>query len=258
MLGNNGNEPDQNAQRVEKTVQQHEKPERIRRRKEYMLNFPSGEFKLSFIEPTTFVYHDQKDLPHGNFTIHELINYIAGQNITETARKLIEMSICVIKDTKPYNKVTLNVRSPFMCDIEIVNVLNRWLKQTEATYKDKSNLEQIALRKFTCQILEHTLHLISIASKNIGNSSEEQKKALMRLSSEILFRLTTIVQNETVTYIDMYEKLKETIDLTKEVKEKLVQQVEKDVKETPNLDDKKKDEQIKHVTEQNIRNSVRY
>jgi hypothetical protein len=253
MLGNNGIEPDQKVPNVVQPVQQ-EKVERIRRRKEYILNFPNGEFKLTFIEPTTFVYHDQKGSPFGNFTVHELINYVAGNNLTPTAKKLIEMSICVIKESKPYNKISLNTRSPFMRDIEIINVLNRWMKQSEATYNDKPAIEQMAIRKFTCQILEHTLHLISIASKNIGSSSDEQKKSLMRLSSEILFRLTTIIQNETSEYINKYEKLKETIELTKEVKDKLVNQVEKtDIKEEP-----KKEDQMKPITEQNIRNSVRY
>lgn len=218
MLGNVGN-----IEQTQPQIQQEqpEKQERIRRRKEYILNFPNGEFKLTFVEPTSFIFKDQKDMPFGNFTIHDLINYVAGKSVTSTARKLIEMSICSIKDTKPYNKVVLTNRSPFLNDTEIIVVLNRWLKQADASYKDKTLDEQLAIRKFICQLLEHSLKIIAIVSKKLDGTSDDLKKKLMRYSTEILYRLTTIVQSETSECMEKYGQLKESVELMKNIKEKM-------------------------------------
>lgn len=240
MIGNFDNE-----EIVEERVD--EKQSRIRHRKEYSLHYPTGDIRLSFIDDNAFVFHDVSGAFIGKITINDLIQYVTlygyaiksksfgydkdtsdavakKNHIEPNTAKLIEMTVCTIRDTKDKsNNIFLNQKSPFLNDIEILVVLNRWFRRVDGSIKDMPENEQHIIRKFICQILEHSLKVIAVISRSLhqSESSNELKKKLMRYSSEILFRLTTIVNTETNICLDKYNKLRDTSDMLQSIEQKI-------------------------------------
>lgn len=221
MIGNFDNEPvgEHNVPQIE------EKQTRIRHRKDYLLHYPSGNIILSFSEDSAFLFRDTSSAFIGKITIPDLVQFITKKNTLEpNIVKLIEMTICTIRETKSsLNNIFLNQKSPFLNDIEILVVLNRWFRRIDGSIKDMPDNEQHIVRKFICQLLEHSLKVISIISRSLqqSDSSTDLKKKLMRYSSEILFRLTTIVNTETISCLEKYNKIHDTSDLLQNIEQKI-------------------------------------
>jgi hypothetical protein len=223
MIGNFDNEPveEHNAPQNIET----QKQSRIRHRKDYSLHYPTGNIILSFHDDSAFLFRDVSGAFMGKITIPDLVQYVTKKDTLEpNIIKLIEMTICTKRETRnSLNNIFLNQKSPFLNDIEILVVLNRWFRRTDGSIKDMPDNEQHIVRKFICQLLEHSLKVIAIISRSLqqSDSSTELKKKLMRYSSEILFRLTTIVNTETLNCLEKYNKIKDTSDLLQTIEQKI-------------------------------------
>lgn len=223
MIGNFDNEPVE--EHIVPQIEDIQKQSRIRHRKDYSLHYPTGNIILSFNEDNAFLFRDMSGAFMGKITIPDLVQFVTKKNTLEpNIIKLIEMTICTIRETKnSLNNIFLNQKSPFLNDIEILVVLNRWFRRIDSSIKNMPDTEQHIVRKFICQILEHSLKVISIISRSLqhSDSSTELKKKLMRYSSEILFRLTTIVNTETMSCLEKYHKIRDTSDSLQTIEQKI-------------------------------------
>jgi len=183
------------------------KQSRIRRHKEYELDFPQGILKLSFKDDNTFVFNSKSNKVIGSFTIDNIINYLLKKDVDHVIKKLINLILC--KESG-----ILNYKSPFINDVEILMILNRWFKRFDATIKDMNDTDRKLIRKFICHILEHSMDVIAHVSKRLSTANEdsEVKKKLMRYGSEILFRLTSIVQIETHECLEQCTQIQSSYD----------------------------------------------
>lgn len=213
-------------------------------KKEYEFHFTSRDVKLILGDDETFVFYDMADTYIGKISVSNIIRYIIGSTLEQSIIDLIEMSICVKKDKsikKKYHTdhITLVNKSPFLNNIEIMVVLNRWFRKMDMSIKNMTDIEQRVVRKFICLLLEHTLRIISLLSKTIShNCSEELKKKLLRYSSEVLFRLTTITNSDIDMCIERYNKIQDTSDKLNSIEQKLqekIRQLEKKNIQSDNL-----------------------
>lgn len=197
---------------------------------EFLLQYPIGLLKVK-IDDNKFIFHDYDDVFIGQFSINDLINYVAKlPNIEPATRKLIELTICKYATnnmTIGYD-IKLNKSSPFMSDIEILMKLNKLLKHFEANeiynLNDFASHEAILknIRIFIYSIVEHTLDVISIVSKQLKSGSNDVlKNKLMRYSVGLVYRLTQYLNASINSSESKYNELQTTMQRLLETENKL-------------------------------------
>lgn len=204
----------------------------------YTLIFPIGTLKIK-ISGDTFLFHDQNEIYMGQFSIEDIILYVSQFNsqadipdeqdkLDERNKRLIELAICKKVDITQ-NKIELCVNSPFMNDIEILMILNKYFKRFEETsiQKYSSNEKKIkVIRNLIYAVITHTINTITIISKQIKHSDNEKlKNKLMKYSIGLVYRLTQYLNASIIQTESKFGDIFNAVEKLKVVEEKLESKV---------------------------------
>ena len=180
---------------------------------------------------TKFTFYKQNDQLIGSFTIPQLIRYLghywdtydqfmAQTNYTQ-AIDIIESLVGSAKynETEKIVAVILNdyKKSPFMGNIEMLINLNNGLHDFEKNSLtgeldkvDKKIQPKIiiTIKQFIYLLVHHTLKIITIASENIKNSTQNTiKESLMRYSLGLVFRISQFIKEQLEDQIGKYDQI---------------------------------------------------
>lgn len=177
-------------------AQQKEEPEK--KVKEYKLQYPEPTGTITVIlDDDKFIFNDMTGTQIGIITINDIVNYINNTAMATTIKNLLELTIFDKKD-----KTTLNTRSPFMNNLEILFVLNRLFK----------TISQSEIKPFIYSLLEHTLNTIALASHQMKDMPDSMKQKLMKYSIGIVYQMMQCISTSLMTHEQHYSNLLKSQD----------------------------------------------
>lgn len=197
----------------------------------------SDNFLVKFDNSTntfSFITNDKQNTFIGSFSIKQLIKYVVDvDNVNflsstsfDTSISIINRFICVKND----DGILIHdyMKSPFMGNLDMLIKLNNLLHSAETSeifdvlpIDDKNNAVT-SLKIFNFGLLNHTLKVITSASKNSG-IDENTKKKLLQYTVGIVYRMTFYVKSQveknmrhvnlTISNIKKIKSIRENIDI---------------------------------------------
>ena len=219
---------------------------------EFKLQYPVGVMKVKILDNSKFLFHDYNNIFIGQYTANDIINYILENvydahssnpniytnNIDASTRKLIELTIC--KASKGEYIFRLNTTSPFMNDIDLLMILNKIFKNFETHQINKFIPENSAvgqshlgvpihddkslkvIRSFIYSLIEHTINIISVISKQLKDGCDETlKNKLMRYSIGLVYKMTQYLNSEITSSELKYKSMLSSVEMLSKVENKM-------------------------------------
>ncbi len=225
-----------------------------------------------------FSVFDKNNKPIGHFTLFNLVKYLADVYDTkqqflreidsfqqQKAKELIKKFIFKLKYNKK-NKYTDIVlinyhQSGFMGDMDLIIQLNNQLHnyQTKRLHADLSNVDienkvkiEQNIKKFIFVLLNYTLQLISMKSKQLSNedNNKELKEKLINYSIGSVYRINIFVQDQLKIINNQNKNIKESIEMNIELKKDLSDKLDVLIEKSQKRNNKNKQYTIKSDTPQ--------
>lgn len=181
----------------------------------------------------SFITNDKQNTFIGSFSIKQLIKYVVSvDNVNflndtsfDTSIPIINRFICVKND----DGIIIHdyIKSPFMGNLDMLIKLNNLLYSSESSdifdvFHDEEKTNALnSLKTFNFGLLNHTLKVITSASKN-SNINENTKKKLLHYTVGIVYRMTLYIKNQveknmkhvnlTITNIKKIKSIRENVD----------------------------------------------
>lgn len=196
--------------------------------KEYLLQYPTYKMKVK-VNADNFLFYDDNNMFVGQFSVNDIVVYATQKYISKqmdpATKKLIETSICSIKDN---DGIQLNTLSPFMRELDLLFILNDSLRIFEMNkiHEFTSQNNEIVLhiiRKLIYSILEHTINVIAMISKDL--TDDVIKNKLMRRSMGYMYRLTQYINASLKICENKFTSMMETVETLKHVEERIEKEI---------------------------------